>query len=120
MKPKPNGVKRARLTACGYEQQDGLHYQSHDLSALVVNNMTIQIIFVMTIMAGWATPLFDANGAFLNSQFQNKEQLYMRVPQGLDLPRRCVAAPSTDALLFETSSHAILERAPESIFIYAL
>eukprot|EP00957_Ditylum_brightwellii_P178631 13606310-Ditylum_brightwellii.AAC.1 len=34
MKPKPKGIKRARLTACGYKQQDGLHYQSHDLSAL--------------------------------------------------------------------------------------
>eukprot|EP00957_Ditylum_brightwellii_P108068 8244853-Ditylum_brightwellii.AAC.1 len=33
MKPKPNGVKRARLTARGYKQQDGIHYQSHDLSA---------------------------------------------------------------------------------------
>eukprot|EP00957_Ditylum_brightwellii_P070155 5329200-Ditylum_brightwellii.AAC.1 len=35
-------------------------------------------------MAGWATRLLDVNGAFLNGRFQNKEQLYMIVPQGFE------------------------------------
>eukprot|EP00957_Ditylum_brightwellii_P060104 4564368-Ditylum_brightwellii.AAC.1 len=83
MKPKPNGIKRARLTARGYGQQDSLHYQSHDLLVPVVNDMTIWMIFVMIIMAGWATQLLDVNGAFLNGRFQNGERLYMGVPQGL-------------------------------------
>eukprot|EP00957_Ditylum_brightwellii_P123174 9391202-Ditylum_brightwellii.AAC.1 len=40
MKPKANGTKRARLNARGFKQVDGLHYDSQDLSAPVVNNMT--------------------------------------------------------------------------------
>eukprot|EP00957_Ditylum_brightwellii_P204756 15340724-Ditylum_brightwellii.AAC.1 len=84
MKPKPNGIKRARLTARGFEQQDGLHYHSHDLSAPVVNDMTIRMIMIMIIMAGWATRLLDVNGAFLNGRFQNGEKLYTPVPQGFE------------------------------------
>eukprot|EP00957_Ditylum_brightwellii_P181925 13859875-Ditylum_brightwellii.AAC.1 len=37
MKPKANGVKRARLTTQGFEQEEGVHYYSHDLSAPVVH-----------------------------------------------------------------------------------
>eukprot|EP00957_Ditylum_brightwellii_P198186 15100927-Ditylum_brightwellii.AAC.1 len=66
MKPKPNGVKHARLNACGFEQVDGLHYDGQDLSAPVVNDMTIRIVFVMIILAAWTSELLDMRGAFLN------------------------------------------------------
>eukprot|EP00957_Ditylum_brightwellii_P058847 4461753-Ditylum_brightwellii.AAC.1 len=82
MKPKANGVKRARLTARGFEQEEGVHYYSHNLSAPVVHDMTIRIVFVLIIMAGWITQLLDVEGAFLNGHFQNGEILYMGVPQG--------------------------------------
>eukprot|EP00957_Ditylum_brightwellii_P157738 12006003-Ditylum_brightwellii.AAC.1 len=78
MKPKPNGIKQARLTACGLEQVDSSHFDSQDLLVLVVNGMTIRMMFVLTIMASWLAELLDINGSFLNSCFQNNEKLYMK------------------------------------------
>jgi predicted RNA-binding protein with PUA-like domain len=37
---KAEGTYRARLTARGYEQTDGLHFDSSDTSAPVVNGIT--------------------------------------------------------------------------------
>eukprot|EP00957_Ditylum_brightwellii_P108512 8276728-Ditylum_brightwellii.AAC.1 len=84
MKPKPNEIKWARLTARGYEQQDRLHYHSHNLSAPVVNDMKIRMVMTMIIMTGWDTCLLDVNGAFLNRRFQNGDKLYTPVPQGFE------------------------------------
>ena len=41
MKPKPNGIKQARLTACGFEQVDSSHFDSQDLLVLVVNGISL-------------------------------------------------------------------------------
>eukprot|EP00957_Ditylum_brightwellii_P111799 8527220-Ditylum_brightwellii.AAC.2 len=57
MKPKPNGVRYARLNAHGFEQVDGLYYDGQDLSAPVVNDMTIRIVCVMIILAAWTDEL---------------------------------------------------------------
>eukprot|EP00957_Ditylum_brightwellii_P113579 8659520-Ditylum_brightwellii.AAC.1 len=84
MKPKASGANHARLNARGYKQVDGLHYDCHDLSAPVVNDMTVRIVTILTIMAAWTAELLDVQGAFLNGQFQNGEQLYMYVPQGFE------------------------------------
>jgi aspartyl/asparaginyl-tRNA synthetase len=51
MKKKADVTYRARLTASGYEQIDGLHFDSSDPSASVVNDNTIRIVFVLMIMA---------------------------------------------------------------------
>jgi len=84
MKKKANGVYRARLNARGYEQVDGLHYDEADKAAPVVNDITVRMILVLMIMAGWWAELLDIKGAFLNGRFQNGEQLYMEVPQGFE------------------------------------
>eukprot|EP00957_Ditylum_brightwellii_P078676 5982118-Ditylum_brightwellii.AAC.1 len=81
MKPKANRVKRARLNARGFEQVDGLHYDSKDLSTPVVSDMTMRMVMILIIMAAWAGKLVDVQGAFLNGHFQNGEKLYMEVPQ---------------------------------------
>lgn len=41
MKKKSNGVFRARLAARGFQQQDGVHYDSSNTSSPVVNDITI-------------------------------------------------------------------------------
>eukprot|EP00957_Ditylum_brightwellii_P077734 5906814-Ditylum_brightwellii.AAC.1 len=82
MKPKPNSVKHARLNARGFKQVDGLHYDGQDLSAPVVNVITIRIVFVMISLAAWTAKLLDVKGAFLNGRFQNGKILYMHVSQG--------------------------------------
>eukprot|EP00957_Ditylum_brightwellii_P010494 795637-Ditylum_brightwellii.AAC.1 len=82
MKPKANGIKRTRFNARGFEQVDGLHYNSQDLSAPVVNDMTVRIVMTLIIMASWIAELLGVPGAFLNGRFQNGEHLFMNDPQG--------------------------------------
>ena len=53
MKKKANKTFRVRLTALGYEQVDGEHYDKDTPSAPVVNEATIRIVFILMIMAGW-------------------------------------------------------------------
>eukprot|EP00957_Ditylum_brightwellii_P091300 6952299-Ditylum_brightwellii.AAC.1 len=59
MKPKASGAKCTRLNAWGYKQVDGLHYNRHDLSAPVVNDMTVKIVMILTIMMAWTAELLE-------------------------------------------------------------
>ena len=82
MKKKANGKYRARLNARGYEQKDGEHYDEHDKFAPVVNEITVNIAMVLSLMAGWAIKVLDVKGAFLHGKFEKGRTLYMEVPQG--------------------------------------
>jgi hypothetical protein len=84
MKKKSNGTYRARLNARGYEQVDGEHYQSHSISSPVSNEVTIRIVFTLMLMAGWVGELLDVKGAFLHGDFEDEEDVYMKVPQGFE------------------------------------
>ena len=84
MKKKPNGTKRARLVARGYEQVDGEHYKSDEIAAPVVNDMTIRIVLILMILARFCGELLDVNGAFLLGEFGTEEKLYMKVPEGFE------------------------------------
>jgi len=84
MKKKPNGTKRARLVARGYEQEDGQHYKSDETAAPVVNDMTIRIVLIIMIMARFSAELLDVRGAFLLGEFGKEEHLYMEVPEGFE------------------------------------
>jgi hypothetical protein len=65
---KADGTCRARLTATGYEQIDGLQFDSSDTSAPVVNDTTIRIVFVLMIMAGWTAMLLDVRVTFMSHE----------------------------------------------------
>jgi Reverse transcriptase (RNA-dependent DNA polymerase) len=66
LKMKASGIFRARLLVRGYEQRDGEHYFSYDISSPVTNAITTRIVFVLMIMAGWiAHFLIDVKDAFL-------------------------------------------------------
>jgi hypothetical protein len=84
MKKKSNGVYRARLNARGYEQVDGVHYDSHNISAPVTNDVTIRIVMVLMIMGGWVGELLDVKGAFLHGDFEEDRNVYMEVPEGFE------------------------------------
>ena len=84
MKKKPNGTKRARLVARGYEQIDGQHFKSDETAAPVVNDMTIRIVLILVIMARFCGELLDVRGAFLLGEFGNDEKLFMEVPEGFE------------------------------------
>ena len=84
MKKKSNGTFRARINARGYKQVDGQHYEEHDISAPVTNEITIRIVLTLMIMASWHGTLLDVIGAFLNGEFEAGEELYMEVPKGFE------------------------------------
>jgi Reverse transcriptase (RNA-dependent DNA polymerase)/Zinc knuckle len=83
MKKKPNGTFRARINARGFEQIDGLHYNSSNTAAPVTNDTTIRIIFTLAVLADWKGYLIDVKGAFLNGRLDD-EKLYLKIPQGFE------------------------------------
>ena len=77
MKKKASGKYRARLTARGFEQQDGIHYDSSSIASPVVNDITIRIILIISIMAMWFNYMIDHIGAFLHGEFSTKEKNFL-------------------------------------------
>eukprot|EP00957_Ditylum_brightwellii_P106300 8109626-Ditylum_brightwellii.AAC.1 len=84
-KLKSNGRKRARLNGRGYEQIDGLHYDSTSIHAPVTNKSSVCIVLVLVLMVDWIGRINDTKGAFLKGGLdQKKEQIYMGVPGGFE------------------------------------
>ena len=84
MKKKASGVFRARMTARGYEQQEGLHYDPDSLAAPAANEMTVRIALTLMIMATWYGYLVDHVGAFLHGKFNPGEEVYIKIPKGFE------------------------------------
>ena len=51
MKKKSDGNHRARLNERGFEQEDCVNYTKDDVLETVVNDITINIVFILTIVA---------------------------------------------------------------------
>ena len=64
MKEKANGTYRARLHAQGFQQMDGQHYNSHNITLPVTSDIIIRIIIVLIILANWDGELLDVKGVF--------------------------------------------------------
>ena len=93
MKKKANGTLRARMVARGYEQIDGMHYDSSSIAAPVTNELSIRIMMVLALMAGWAMKIVDIKGAFLRGEFEEgSDPVYLEIPQGFEkyYPKNCV------------------------------
>jgi Reverse transcriptase (RNA-dependent DNA polymerase) len=83
MKKKSNGVFQVCVTAQGFEQIDGEYNDSMDIASPVVLELTICIVLILIMMAGWyAMVIMDVIGAFLLGDFNPKHKMYMRVPKG--------------------------------------
>jgi roadblock/LC7 domain-containing protein len=83
MKKKAMGALQARVTARGFMQIAGVHYDPKTIAAPVTNEMTICIILTLMIMAAWLDKLLDVKGAFLHGDFGPKEApILMKIPQG--------------------------------------
>ena len=84
-KLKSNGTKRARINGRGYEQIDGVHYDSTSIHAPVTNETSVRIVMVLALVAGWIGRINDVKGAFLKGSLdEESEQMYMKVPQGFE------------------------------------
>jgi hypothetical protein len=84
MKKKASGRFRATLNARGYEQVDGEHFDSRNISSPVTNNATIRISMVLTIIFRWSAGLIDVQGASLCGNLKDGEEIYMEVPEGFE------------------------------------
>ena len=84
MKKKANGTRRGRVNARGFEMVDGEHYDEDAKAAPVVQKITICIVMVLMLMAGWMSRVVDVRGAFLHGTFEKDRKVYMEVPQGFE------------------------------------
>jgi hypothetical protein len=85
MRKKASGRYKARITARGFEQREGEHYDSCDKSSPVVNDITIRIILVLIVVAGFSAEVVDVKGAFLTAEFDPNNKMYINVPKGLSI-----------------------------------
>ena len=67
------GLPRCRMTTRGFKQTDGVHYDSTDVAAPVICDITIQICMILCIMANWLAWIVDVEGELLQGSFQNGE-----------------------------------------------
>ena len=86
MKKKSNDKLRAILNVRGYEQIDGIHYESSVIHSPVTNDTIVRIIIVLALMVGWSGLIEDVQGDFLKSglDYEDKEWMYFKVPQGFE------------------------------------
>jgi hypothetical protein len=84
MKKKASGRFKARITARGFEQRDGDHFDSSDKASPVVYDITIRMILTLFVMAGFWTEIVDVRGAFLTAEFDPNHKMYVSVPKGLE------------------------------------
>eukprot|EP00957_Ditylum_brightwellii_P017545 1321705-Ditylum_brightwellii.AAC.1 len=81
-KMKSNGEKRVHFNGRGYEQIDGVHYNSTSFHAPVTNEACVHIVMVLTLMADWIGQINNMKSAFLKGTLDGTEQMYMHVPKG--------------------------------------
>jgi hypothetical protein len=70
VKKKSNGQYRAILIARGYEQIDGVHYDSTRIYSPVTNDATVRIVLVLSLIFGWAAEFIYVQGGFLCGNFK--------------------------------------------------
>jgi hypothetical protein len=79
-KLKADGSTRCHLAIRGFQQIDGVHFDASDKAATFVCDVTIRVVLIVAIMANWLAWIVDVEGAFLQGQFQNGEQIFMKIP----------------------------------------
>ena len=102
-KLKDNGVFRARLVALGYSQRPGIDFT--DYYAPVVNDTTMKIIILMSLIFGFSTEQTDIETAFLYGDLD--EEVYMKLPPGYDQEGQ------DEAYLLEKSIYGLVQAAFE-------
>ena len=85
MKKKSNGKLRGRLNLRGFQQRDGEHYISSSISSPVTNATTVRIaLTLLALCPEWIAIVVDIEGAFLQGEFTDGEEIYIDVPEGFE------------------------------------
>ena len=85
MKKKANGTYCDRLNARGFQQVEGVHYDAAEIASPVTNDMSIRIVMVLNLMAGWIDKIIDVKGSFFCGELDEvNEPVYMAAPEGFE------------------------------------
>ena len=79
LKIKRNGVYCARLVACGYSQIPGVDFNEVPYS-LVINDVTYQLLLVLSLVHRYSCVIVDVETAFLHGELEKGEEIYMECP----------------------------------------
>jgi len=85
IKRKANGEidkYKARLVACRFTQIYGIDYYS--TYSPVAKMASIRLILALAARQDWEIESFDFNGAYLNGELQDNEEIYMEPPPGYE------------------------------------
>ena len=80
MKKKSNGKYCARLNICSYKQECGIHYKYNEISSPIVNDITVQVIFIIILITRFDSHIVDINSTFLLVHFNDKDTIYIEIP----------------------------------------
>jgi len=83
LKIKRNGTYCARLVACGYSQIPGVDFNDIPYSP-VINDVTYQIVLVLSLIQGYTKVIVDVKTAFLHGELEDDEEIYIECPEGME------------------------------------
>ncbi len=84
MKKKSNGILCGQINARGFKQVKGQHYNNKTINSPVTNSATIRILLTLMIIASMLAHVVDVKGAFLHGEFEDREIIHMKTPQGFE------------------------------------
>ena len=78
------GTQIARLNARGNEKIDEAHYDSKNMSSLVVKEVTFRPVLAVVLTFRMLGYILDVKSAFLHGEFKNDEIIYIEVPENFE------------------------------------
>jgi hypothetical protein len=103
---KRDGKFHARLVACGYSQIPGVDFT--EIYSPVINDGTVRLLLVSSIIYGHKTILVDIETAFLHGILE--EDIYMELPEGIKFFQR---VENGDALKLIKTIYGLVQASQE-------
>jgi hypothetical protein len=82
MKKRGHGTICGRINVSGFKHAEGQHFDALNISAPVMNGMTIKLVMTLMLASGSIAHVVNVKGAFLHSNFKDGEKIYIKIPLG--------------------------------------